>query len=85
MLETLSIDLGFPDGRPAAALLIFRSCIHWRVFTLERTSFFERIVGAIGKQLTDNSDDPAKLAYWCVPCLLYVHVVCLKVADQHVL
>ena len=64
MLVVFSSDLGFDQGRPVAALLAFRSCIHWRVFQMDRTSLFDKIYQAIGRELEEGMTDNRKLAYW---------------------
>jgi myosin V len=35
LLSALAQPLGFHRGRPVAALVIFRSCLHWRAFQVE--------------------------------------------------
>eukprot|EP00951_Prasinocladus_malaysianus_P048537 scaffold659661_cov48-Prasinocladus_malaysianus.AAC.1 len=32
LLQCIAGPLGFKEGRPLAALIIFRSCLHWKSF-----------------------------------------------------
>ena len=43
-------DLGFHNGRPLAAILIFRVALQWKAFQLDRTTLFDRIINAMGMQ-----------------------------------
>jgi len=57
--------LGFtPQGRPLAALLVFRCCLQWKAFSADRTSLFDRIINAMGASIEARQDDDACLAYW---------------------
>ncbi len=64
VLNALSQPLGFYKGRPVAAVLIFRSCLHWRSFQVDRTTLFDRIIGVIGSQIEKQQDDNNFLSYW---------------------
>ena len=35
-------NLGFHNGRPLAALVIFRCCLQWRTFQADRTVLFDK-------------------------------------------
>lgn len=41
-------DIGFSEGKPVAALTIYRFLLHWKSFEAERTSVFDRLVNMIG-------------------------------------
>jgi len=57
--------LGFtPQGRPLAALLVFRCCLQWKAFSADRTSLFDRVINAMGAAIEARQDDDACLAYW---------------------
>ncbi|KAL4558700.1 hypothetical protein LXL04_036901 [Taraxacum kok-saghyz] len=55
--------LGFANGRPMAACIIYKCLRKWRSFEAEKTSIFDRIIQAIGRSIEtqDNSD---VLGYW---------------------
>ncbi len=36
-------NLGFHNGRPTAALVIFRSCLQWKTFQADRTVLFDKV------------------------------------------
>lgn len=36
-------NLGFSNGRPVAALVIFRSCLQWKTFQADRTVLFDKV------------------------------------------
>ncbi|KAJ8491723.1 hypothetical protein OPV22_013444 [Ensete ventricosum] len=63
LIECISKDLGFSQGRPIAACLIYRCLLHWRSFEVERTSIFDRIIQAIGSAI-EVQDNPDVLSYW---------------------
>ncbi|KAF3457491.1 hypothetical protein FNV43_RR02149 [Rhamnella rubrinervis] len=41
-------DIGFSEGKPVAALTIYKFLLHWKSFEAERTSVFDRLVNMIG-------------------------------------
>ena len=57
-------NLGFHNGRPLAAVVIFRSCLQWRVFQADRTTLFDRIINTMGAQIERQQEDNGALAYW---------------------
>jgi myosin-5 len=68
-------NLGFVNGRPVAAILVFRCCLQWRAFQADRTSLFDRIVGVIGSQIEAHQDDDAQLAYWLSVTVTLLHLL----------
>ncbi|GLC45495.1 hypothetical protein PLESTM_001742000 [Pleodorina starrii] len=44
------LGMGFYKGRPVAAIVIFRYCLHSRAFQDDRTDIFDRIVSVIDQQ-----------------------------------
>lgn len=68
-------QLGFYKGKPLAALIIFRSCLQWRSFQLDRTSIFDRIIGVIGSQIEKQQDDNKCLAYWLTNTVTLLHLL----------
>ncbi|XP_023645044.1 myosin-5 isoform X2 [Capsella rubella] len=63
LLKSISEDIGFSEGKPVAACLIYKCLIHWRSFEVERTSIFNRIIETIASavEMQENSD---VLCYW---------------------
>ncbi|KAK6912879.1 Myosin head, motor domain [Dillenia turbinata] len=47
-------DLGFTDGKPVAACIIYKCLVHWHVFEFERTGVFDRIIEGINGALKRN-------------------------------
>ena len=75
LLAAISTDLGFHEGRPVAALLVFRCCLQWRAFSADRTTLFDRIIGAMGAQIERRQDDNAALAYWLTVTATLLHLL----------
>ena len=57
-------DLSFHHGRPVAAVLIFRSCLQWKVFQADRTVLFDKIINTMGSQIERQQDNNTCLSYW---------------------
>jgi hypothetical protein len=64
LLGAISQPMDFHKGKPLAALVIFRACLHWRAFQADRTSIFDRIIQVIGGQIEKQQDENKCLAYW---------------------
>lgn len=64
LLQGLSEHMGFQKGKPLAAVVIFRSCLHWKSFQADKTAIFDRIIQAIGHQIEERQDDNNTMAYW---------------------
>ncbi|GLJ44110.1 hypothetical protein SUGI_0919840 [Cryptomeria japonica] len=63
LIKCISEDIGFSNGKPVAACIIYKSLLQWRSFEVERTSVFDRIIQTIGSAIeTQESNDV--LAYW---------------------
>ncbi|KAG2483386.1 hypothetical protein HYH03_017738 [Edaphochlamys debaryana] len=56
--------MGFHNGRPVAAIVIFRYCLHSRAFQAYRTAIFDRIVQVIEQQVERGREDNSALSYW---------------------
>uniref|UniRef100_A0A1J3K8C5 Myosin-5 n=1 Tax=Noccaea caerulescens TaxID=107243 RepID=A0A1J3K8C5_NOCCA len=67
LLTSISEDIGFSEGKPVAACLIYKCLIHWRSFEVERTTIFNRIIETIASavEMQRNSD---VLCYWLSNC-----------------
>ncbi|XP_023539621.1 myosin-7-like isoform X1 [Cucurbita pepo subsp. pepo] len=59
----LTRDLGYSEGKPVAAFVIYKSLLHWRSFEAEKTSVFDRLIQIIGSAI-ENQDDYDHMAYW---------------------
>lgn len=63
LLQCVVQEVGFREGRPLAACIIYRSLLYWRSFEAERTNVFDRIIQTVGSAIeTQDSNDV--LAYW---------------------
>ncbi|XP_027903170.1 myosin-15-like isoform X2 [Vigna unguiculata] len=56
-------DLGFKNGKPLAACIIYKCLHHWHAFESERTAIFDYIVDGINDVLKVRDDDTV-LPYW---------------------
>ncbi|KAI9118645.1 hypothetical protein K1719_010977 [Acacia pycnantha] len=56
-------DLGFKNGKPLAACIIYKCLLHWHAFESERTAIFDYIIEGINEALKDRDDD-SLLPYW---------------------
>ncbi|KAL0313787.1 UNVERIFIED_CONTAM: Myosin-15, partial [Sesamum calycinum] len=55
--------LGFKDGKPVAACVIYKCLLHWHAFESERTAMFDFIIESINNVLKEGDED-ATLPYW---------------------
>ncbi|KAL3655801.1 hypothetical protein CASFOL_000197 [Castilleja foliolosa] len=56
-------NLGFKDGKPVAACVIYKWLLHWHAFESERTAIFDFIIESINDVFKDGDED-ATLPYW---------------------
>lgn len=56
-------DLGFKDGKPVAACIIYKCLFHWHAFESERTAIFDYIIEGINDVLKVG-DENVTLPYW---------------------
>ncbi|KAG8375766.1 hypothetical protein BUALT_Bualt10G0134400 [Buddleja alternifolia] len=56
-------NLGFKDGKPIAACVIYKCLLHWHAFESERTAIFDFIVESINDALKEGDEDSI-LPYW---------------------
>lgn len=56
-------NLGFKDGKPIAACVIYKCLLHWHAFESERTAIFDFIIESISDELKEG-DENAILPYW---------------------
>ncbi|XP_037491386.1 myosin-7 isoform X2 [Jatropha curcas] len=63
LIKCVEQNLGFCQGKPVAAITIYRCLVHWRSFEVEKTSVFDRLIQTIGSAM-ENPDDNDHMAYW---------------------
>ncbi|XP_068659158.1 myosin-15 isoform X2 [Aristolochia californica] len=63
LLKCIKGDLGFKDGKPVAACIIYKCLVHWRAFEAERTAMFDYIIAGINDALKVG-DENHVLPYW---------------------
>ncbi|KAB1219847.1 Myosin-15 [Morella rubra] len=56
-------DLGFKDGKPTAACIIYKCLLHWHAFESERTQIFDFIIEGINDVLKVGNEN-ITLPYW---------------------
>ncbi|XP_010261885.1 PREDICTED: myosin-15 isoform X3 [Nelumbo nucifera] len=56
-------DLGFKDGKPVAACIIYKCLLHWRAFESERTSIFDHVIEGIN-EVIKVGEEKKLLPYW---------------------
>ena len=49
--SSIQADLGFKEGKPVAACIIYKCLLHWRAFESERTAIFDHIIEGINEVL----------------------------------
>ena len=57
LISALNADLGFHQGNPVAAVVVFRSFVHWKAIQQEKGAIFERVSEAIGMQIESFQED----------------------------
>ncbi|OEL32339.1 Myosin-15 [Dichanthelium oligosanthes] len=63
LLRCIQENLGFKDGKPVAACIIYKCLLHWRAFESERTAIFDHVIEAINDVLKGKEAD-GRLPYW---------------------
>ncbi|XP_042486248.1 myosin-15 isoform X2 [Macadamia integrifolia] len=63
LLRCIKEDLGFKDGKPVAACIIYKCLLQSRAFESERTAIFDHIIEGINEALKVE-DGSAILPYW---------------------
>ncbi|CAL5065850.1 unnamed protein product [Urochloa decumbens] len=63
LINCVSENIGFSEGKPVAAITIYKCLVHWKIFEAEKTSVFDRLIQIFGSamQKHDSNED---LAYW---------------------
>ncbi|CAI9117967.1 OLC1v1019461C1 [Oldenlandia corymbosa var. corymbosa] len=63
LMNCVSQDLGFSEGKPIAAFTIFKCLVHWRSFEAEKTVVFDRLIQLIGSAIEDETNNN-HMIYW---------------------
>ncbi|GAB2281889.1 hypothetical protein Dimus_016455 [Dionaea muscipula] len=63
LINCVTKNIGFSQGKPMAAFTIYKCLLHWKSFEAERTSVFDRLIQMIGSAI-ENQDDNDLMAYW---------------------
>lgn len=48
LIKCVIQNIGFDEGKLAAAVTIYKSLLHWKLFEAEKTSVFDRLIQMIG-------------------------------------
>ncbi|KAI4964048.1 hypothetical protein ZWY2020_008445 [Hordeum vulgare] len=71
LIRCICQDLGFSNGRPIAACIVYRCILHWKSFEAGKTNVFDRIIASMFSTVKSSSTScfpRAKsndmLAYW---------------------
>lgn len=48
LIKCMEQNIGFSQGKPVAAVTIYRCLVHWRSFEAEKTSVFDCLIQMIG-------------------------------------
>lgn len=62
LIRCICQDLGFSNGRPIAACLVYMCLLHWKSFEAGKTNVFERIIASMFSTVKAQGND--MLAYW---------------------
>ncbi|KAF5195221.1 Myosin [Thalictrum thalictroides] len=81
LINCVMQDIGFSQGKPVAAITIYKCLLHWKSFEDERTSVFDRLIQMIGSAI-ENQENHDQMAYWLsnTSTLLYLLQRSLKAA-----
>ncbi|XP_021724818.1 myosin-6-like isoform X2 [Chenopodium quinoa] len=63
LIKCVAGDAGFSQGKPVAAVTMYKCLLHWKTFDAERTNVFDRLTELISSAF-QNSDNNSHLAYW---------------------
>ncbi|KAI4986953.1 hypothetical protein ZWY2020_019583 [Hordeum vulgare] len=63
LINWVNENIGFSDGKPVAAITIYKCLLHWRTFEAEKTNIFDRLIHIFSSTM-QKQDSNADLAYW---------------------
>uniref|UniRef100_A0A803LAF0 Myosin-6-like n=1 Tax=Chenopodium quinoa TaxID=63459 RepID=A0A803LAF0_CHEQI len=64
LINCVTKNIGFNQGKPVAAFTIYKCLLHWKSFEAERTSVFDRLIQMFGSSIENQDDNNEHLAYW---------------------
>lgn len=56
-------NIGFSQGKPVAALTIYKFLLHWKSFESEKTSVFDRLIQMIGSAIKVSAAHPLEICF----------------------
>ncbi|XP_042388803.1 myosin-6-like [Zingiber officinale] len=74
LIKCVVQNIGFDEGKPAAAVTIYKSLLHWKLFEAEKTSVFDRLIQMIGSAIEDDQSTD-HLAYWLSNSSALLHLL----------
>ncbi|CAN1174638.1 XI-H [Linum perenne] len=66
--------VGFHQGKPVAAVTIYRCLVEWGSFEAQRTSIFDHLIFTIGA-VFEHEDEYDYLAYWLSNCAMLLFLL----------
>lgn len=51
LINCITKNVGFSQGKPVAAFTIYKCLLHWKSFEAEKTNLFDRLVQIIGSAI----------------------------------
>lgn len=51
LINCVSKNIGFSEGKPVSAFTIYKCLIHWKSFEAEKTSVFDHLIQMIGSAI----------------------------------
>ncbi|XP_061341502.1 myosin-6-like [Gastrolobium bilobum] len=63
LVNCVTKNIGFNNGKPIAAFTIYKCFLHWKSFEVEKATVFDRLVQMIGSAIK-NEDVNDLMAYW---------------------
>lgn len=51
LINCVNENIGFSEGKPVAAITIYKCLVHWKVFETEKTSVFDRLIQIFGSAM----------------------------------
>jgi len=51
LINCVSENIGFSEGKPVAAITIYKCLVHWKIFETEKTSVFDRLIQIFGSAM----------------------------------
>ncbi|CAM0956684.1 unnamed protein product [Alopecurus aequalis] len=51
LINCVTENIGFSEGKPIAAITIYKCLVHWKIFETEKTSVFDRLIQIFGSAM----------------------------------